>query len=412
MLVTSITTGLDSQTKDIVKSTVPLLQERGEDITKRFYQLLFKNNPELKNIFNQTNQRKGNQSKALANAVYSAAFYIDELERIMPQVKQIAHKHKSLNIQPEHYPIVGENLLAAIKEVLGESADEEVLIAWEKAYSVIADVFISTEKEMYQEAEKTIGGWSGFRNFMVVDKVVESDVITSLYLEAADGEPFAIHQPGQYITVKAEIEGAPYNYLRQYSLSCAPGGGAYRISVKREDALNGHPPGIVSNYLHSDINKGSILPITVPSGYFTLDSQDIRPLVLISGGVGLTPLLSMLESTIKNQPEREIYYIHATQNGKVHAMREAIQNIDKKHDQVHTYTVYDNPTDNDVKFYDKVGYIDYNYLSTILPTNNAAFYFCGPKGFMQSIYKSLSQFEVEDKDINYEFFGPSEEIKD
>ncbi|MGY0694193.1 NO-inducible flavohemoprotein [Virgibacillus sp. FSP13] len=409
-MVTQVTTGLEKDTRDIVKATVPILQERGDEITKRFYQLMFENHPELKNIFNQTNQRKGDQSKALANTVYAAAANIDHLEDISPQVKQISQKHRSLNIKPEHYPIVGKHLLLAMKDVLGDTANDDVINAWEKAYSVIAGVFIDTEKQMYQEMENTVGGWIDFRDFKVVDKVIESDVITSFYLEPADGNPFPAYQPGQYITVKAEIEGESYTHLRQYSLSCAPSEGVYRISVKREDAIGDNPAGIVSNYLHSHLENGSILPISAPSGDFTLDQNDTRPLVLISGGVGLTPMMSMLLTTMKDQPEREVYYIHAAQNGKVHAMRETVQSLAEQHKHVHAFTVYDKPLTEDDGNYDKLGYIDHEFLNTVLSTNDAAFYFCGPIGFMKAMYQNLKKLHVADHDIHYEVFGPATAI--
>src|SRR5699024_7011102 len=153
----------------------------------------------------------------------------------------------------EQYPIVGKYLLLAMEEVLKEAATEEVLDAWERAYGIIASVFIETEKVMYQEMENRIGGWTGFRDFKVVEKVKESDVITSFYLEPVDDEPFPAYESGQYITIKAKIDGEPHEHLRQYSLSCAPGLGYYRISVKREDAMNQLPAGVVSNYLHKEV---------------------------------------------------------------------------------------------------------------------------------------------------------------
>lgn len=411
-MVTQSTTNLSKQSRDIVKATVPILQERGDEITKRFYQLLFEHHPELKNIFNQTNQRKGDQSKALADTVYAAALHIDHLEEILPQVKQISQKHRSLNVKPEHYPIVGKHLLLAMKEVLGDTASDDVINAWQQAYNAIADVFIETEEQLYQETKDATGGWTDFRNFKVTDKVVESDVITSFYLEPTDNNPFPIYQPGQYVTVRAEIDGESHHHLRQYSLSCAPGEGNYRISVKREDAMGQHPSGVVSNHLHSTVQKGSILPISAPSGDFALDMEDTRPLVLISGGVGLTPMISMLETAVKDQPYRDVYYIHAAQNGKVHAMRETVENISKQHKQVHSYTVYDNPSQEDIHFCDKEGYIDQEWLASTLPTNDAAFYFCGPKGFMRAMYQNLKKNNVADADVHYEFFGPAAAITD
>ncbi|WP_156289958.1 NO-inducible flavohemoprotein [Oceanobacillus salinisoli] len=406
--MTTETKKLDEQTIDIVKSTVPVLQEFGTTITKRFYETMFENHPELKNIFNQTNQRKGNQPKALANAVLAAAKYIDNLEEILPAVKQIAQKHRSLNIKPEQYPIVGENLLFAIKDVLGDAATDDIINAWANAYEVIADVFISVERDMYEEVQNLPGGWVGYRDFKVVEKVVESDVITSFYLQPADGGEIPPYQPGQYITVKAEIEKEPYTHLRQYSLSDAPGENYYRISVKREDATGDNPAGVVSAFLHNNIKKGSMIPISAPAGDFVLDQTDSRPLVLLSGGVGLTPMMGMLETVIKEQSDRDVYYIHATRNGKFHAMKNRVNEIAHNYQQVTSYTVYDDPVEGDQ--FDKKGYIDYEWLASILPTEDAAFYFCGPKGFMRAMYQNLIQFGVSNDDIHYEIFGPADDI--
>ena len=412
VLATQTQTGLDQQTIDIIKATVPVLEQRGDEITKVFYQQMFKNHPELKNVFNQTNQRKGDQSKALAATVYAAAYHIDQLEKILPQVKQIAQKHTSLNIRPEHYPIVGKHLLLAMKMVLEDAATDEVLSAWERAYGVIASVFIDIEKNMYDDMTDKVGGWTGFRDFKIVNKVKESDVITSFYLEPVDKEPFPAHLPGQYITVKATIDGEPHDHLRQYSLSCAPNQGHYRISVKREDAMNQLPAGIVSNYLHREIEVGSVLPISAPSGDFVLDQTDERPLVLMSGGVGLTPMMSMLETVVNQQPNRQVYFIHAAQSGNVHAMREAVVDITENHPQVSSHIVYERPSNEDklAKSYHKEGFIDAEWIQSVIPTVDAAFYFCGPAPFMRAMYRALTGNGVKDCDINYEFFGPAASI--
>jgi len=139
---------------------------------------MFVRHPELLNIFNHANQKQGRQQTALANAVYAAAKHIDNLEAILPVVKQIAHKHRSLGIKPEQYPIVGENLLAAIKEVLGEAATDEIVGAWAEAYGVIADAFIGVEAEMYEQSRAQVGGWADFRPFVVEKKVRESALPT------------------------------------------------------------------------------------------------------------------------------------------------------------------------------------------------------------------------------------------
>lgn len=395
---------LTKQTIDIIKSTVPVLEVHGKAITTAFYQLLFENHPELLNIFNHANQREGKQQTALANAVYAAAAHIDRLEDILPAVKQIAQKHRALNVKPEHYPIVGENLLAAIKKVLGDAATPEIMNAWAEAYGVIADAFIGVEAEMYREAENALGGWAGFRPFVVERRVKESDVITSFYLKPQDGGAISGYLPGQYITVRVKPEHQPYAQIRHYSLSAAPGGDAYRISVKREGGAPGKPEGVVSTYLHDQVKEGDVLEISAPAGTFTLDMTQTIPLVLISGGVGLTPMVSMLETVLKEQPERKVTFIHAAINESFHAMREHIEQLDASHDNLKSYICYEKPLGQG--FCHKTGYIDLPWLQEIV-SQNSDFYFCGPVPFMSAVNKALKEWGVPEERIHYEFFGPA-----
>ena len=145
---------LDQRTVEIIKSTVPALKEHGLEITKTFYKNMFENNPEVKPLFDMARQESGEQPKALAMTVLAAAQNIDNLESLLPAVKKIGEKHCDANIKPEHYPIVGSNLLGAIKEVFGDAATDEVLEAWGKAYEVIAQVFIDVEKGIYESRSK------------------------------------------------------------------------------------------------------------------------------------------------------------------------------------------------------------------------------------------------------------------
>lgn len=400
---------LDSKTIEIIKSTVPVLEVHGQTITKTFYQTMFKNHPELLNVFNHANQRQGKQPTALANAVYAAAAHIDRLEEILPVVRGIAQKHRALGIQPEQYPIVGENLLAAIKTVLGDAATEEILDAWAKAYGVIADVFISVEAEMYREAEQKEGGWRGFRRFIVDRKIKESDVITSFYLKPEDGQAIAAYEPGQYITVRVKPEGQEFTHLRHYSLSTAPGKPYYRISVKREDAAEDRPAGIVSTYLHTRIGEGDVLELSAPAGDFTLDQTSNLPLVLLSGGVGLTPMVSMLEAALQGETKRDIVYVHAARNAKHHAMKEQIAELSRTNENLRAYTVYE--TSEAGESCDKTGYIDLPWLKTIAAVDSD-FYFCGPVPFMKAVRRALKEWGVPDERIHFEFFGPADSLED
>lgn len=400
---------LSKETIQIIKSTVPVLEIHGMDITKRFYQLLFLNHPELLHIFNHANQKQERQQTALANAVYAAAMHIDHLPAILPAVKQIAHKHRSIGIKAEHYPIVGKYLLAAIKDVLGEAATEEIITAWAEAYGVIADAFIGVEAGMYEQSVRQAGGWEGYRAFSVDRKVKESDVITSFYLVARDGGPLARFEPGQYVSVKMDIPGEEHTQIRQYSLSDAPGKPYYRISVKREEGYPDRPAGKVSVYLHKQVKEGDILWLSAPGGAFTLNREDSRPVVLISGGVGLTPMLSMLNTLAETDPQRPVTFIHSAANGNVHAMREEVASLVQKLPYLSVYFCYTKPTDPDktARVYHHEGYINLPWMKTVIPTTDALFYFCGPVPFMKTVNGALKSWGIPASDIHYEFFGPS-----
>lgn len=400
---------LSQQTIAIIKSTVPVLEVHGEAITTYFYKTMFENHPELLHIFNHANQKQGRQQRALANSVYHAAKYIDQLETILPLVKQIAHKHRSLGILPAHYSIVGEHLLMAIKDVLGDAATPEIIEAWAEAYGVIADAFISVEAEMYDEAAQQPGGWKEFRDFTIVDIQNESDVITSFYLKPADGAELASFTPGQYISLKLQVPGTEYTQIRQYSLSAAPGKDYYRISVKREAATEEKPAGVVSNYLHDHARIGDTVLVSAPAGDFVLDTSSTKPVVLLSGGVGLTPLVSMLTRLAEEQPERDVTFIHAAINGSMHALKEEVSQIAAASEHIKAYTVYETPLSTD-EGYDVEGYVTTEWLRSVLPTIEAVYYFCGPIPFMKAVRSSLLELGVSEENIHFEFFGPKADL--
>ncbi|CAN7179475.1 NO-inducible flavohemoprotein [Paenibacillus sp. LjRoot153] len=400
---------LSEQTIRIIKSTVPVLEVHGVAITKRFYDRLFTAHPELLNLFNHANQKQGRQQTALANAVYAAAVHIDRLEAILPAVKQIAHKHRSLGVKPEQYPIVGEHLLGAIKEVLGDAATDDILGAWAEAYGVIASAFIGIESDMYANSALQPGGWSDFRPFVIARKERESDVITSFYLTPQDQGPIAGFEAGQYVSIRVQIPGDDYTHIRQYSLSNASGQPFYRISVKREDTNPAVPAGKVSVYLHNQVQEGDVVWLSAPAGDFTLDSADTRPITLLSGGVGLTPMVSMLHSLVTTQPDRKVTFIHAAQNGGHHALRTEVEQLAKEHPQVTIAWCYAQPTAVDTReqAYHKEGFLDLPWIQSLVPTADGCFYFCGPLPFMKTVNQSLIAWGVAEADRHYEFFGPA-----
>ncbi|MGI8314155.1 NO-inducible flavohemoprotein [Halobacillus mangrovi] len=403
---------LDAKTVDIVKQSAPILEEHSREIGTRFYEKLFSTAPELYNIFNQTNQRLGIQQSALAYSVYKAGENIDQLENIEEMIERVTEKHRALGVKPEQYPLVGETLLEAVKDILGDSIDKQTMSAWEEAYQAIANAFIDIESGLYKKVEEQPGGWNGVRSFYVDKKVKESDVITSFYLKPEDGKEIMVYKPGQYLTFQVEIEGDNYTHMRHYSLSDSPGKDYYRISVKREDGHEEVPPGVVSNYLHREINEGDLLNIAAPAGDFTIVTEEM-PIVLISGGVGLTPMISMLNTLVKDEPGREITFIHAAEKGKVHAMSAHVKELAATYENVHSYVCYSNPSDEDLleDDYDKKGFIDLEWLQTILGDNKKDFYFCGPIPFMKTINEALKQWEVPEEHRHYEVFSPVSKIE-
>ncbi|CAG9201301.1 NO-inducible flavohemoprotein [Paraburkholderia caribensis] len=391
---------LSAEHRAIVKATVPLLESGGEALTTHFYKTMLSEYPSVRPLFNQAHQQSGDQPRALANAVLMYARHIDQLEQLGGLVSQIINKHVALNILPEHYPIVGACLLRAIREVLGaEIATDAVIEAWGAAYQQLADLLIGLEEQVYVEKETATGGWRGTRPFVVARKVKESDEITSFYLRPADGGALLEFHPGQYIGLKLIVDGEEIR--RNYSLSAAANGREYRISVKRE------PNGKASNYLHDSVNEGATLDLLTPSGDFTLEHSD-KPLVLISGGVGITPTLAMLNAALETS--RPIHFIHAARHGGVHAFRDHIDELAARHPQLKRFYVYEKPRQHDEAHHAE-GYIDEARLIEWLPsTRDVDVYFLGPKSFMKAVKRHLKAIGVPEKQSRFEFFGPASSL--
>lgn len=318
-------------------------------------------------------------------------------------VEKIAQKHASLAITPEMYAIVGENLLATIDELF--SPGQEVIDAWAEAYGVLANVFIQREEAIYQEKADEIGGWRGTRRFKVITKTRESEVITSFVFAAEDGKPVASHKPGQYIGIYLHPEVFENREIRQYSLSDAPNGQTYRISVKRD------PLGVVSNYLHDHIREGDIVDLAPPTGDFFFQSPSETPVALISGGVGQTPMMAMLEA-LKDKHCADVHWLHAAENGQQHAFASRVGELMKQDTKIQRSVWYREPASNDLqgKNFDRVGLMNVTEVEGLTASSERHFYLCGPVAFMQSIAKQLTDAGVATDRIFYECFGPHKVI--
>jgi nitric oxide dioxygenase len=395
-------TSLTADQMALVKATAPVFAEHGATITKHFYKRMFNAHPELKNLFNQTHQQSGSQPETLARAVYAYAANIDNLGTLGEAVTHIAHKHASLNIRPEHYPIVGRHLLGAVVDVLGDAVDQPTLEAWGVAYAQLAQIMIGAEAKLYEAAS-----WSGFRPFKVVRKQVESDEITSFYLAPADGTPAGGFQPGQYVSVTRFVERLGVDQPRQYSLSDAPHGRWLRISVKREAGRGEVAAGHVSNLMHDGVEEGAIVHVSAPMGEFVLERKAATPVVLMSGGVGITPMASMLATLVAGRSARPVTFVHACRNGRVHAFRDWLRDVSRENTNVRRAVFYEEVGEGDrgEVDYDYEGRMDIGRIEEVVMLPDADYYLCGPVGFMREQRAALVARGVDPQRIHTEIFG-------
>ncbi|MCJ8165677.1 NO-inducible flavohemoprotein [Pontibacter sp. E15-1] len=394
--------------KELIKATVPVLREHGVALTTHFYSRMFTHNPELKNVFNMGNQGNGKQQLSLAMAVLAYAENIEDPSVLVSAVMKIGHKHMSLDIRPEHYTIVGKHLLASISEVLGEGATPELIEAWAVAYQQLADLMIGLEQNLYLESVAKKGGWTGWRPFLVKQKVKESEEITSFYLYPADGGKVADFMPGQYLSVRLFLPELNLLQPRQYSLSSAPNEAYYRISVKKEAGKTEHPNGLISNRLHETVLEGDVIEIAPPAGDFILDTMKDTPVVFISGGVGQTPLLSMLEYLASTESNREIVWVHGARNRQVHAFREPLTTLEGQHGKLKKHIFYDTLDELmqvEGGYYE--GIVELGKLKDVALLKDADYYICGPAPFIKKQFYDLAAMGVNKEAIHYEEFGPA-----
>ena len=382
------------KTLEIVKATVPVLEEHGTAITTVFYKNMFNEHPELLDIFNETNQKLGRQQTALAMTVLAAAKHLEKLATLLPQVTQISHKHRALQILPEHYPIVGHHLLGAIKEVLGDAANDDIIDAWTEAYDEIADVFIQLEKTMYEQEM-----WEGFAPFKITKKVeAATDIAAFTVVPANDDIDLSklSLSAGQYITVKADPEDSDHLALRHYSLYSATSDKGIQFAVRR-DNRNEHY-GLVSNHLHDHLDVGDTILLSAPAGDFELNQDLIQqndiPLVLVSAGVGVTPILSMLEAQVTANPKRPIVWVYACQNKEHHAFDSKVNELLAAADNVEKHIFY----------FESGQILDEAWLANL--PKPADIYVCGSMMFMESIIDGLMALDHGVDSVHYEPFGP------
>jgi nitric oxide dioxygenase len=408
--MTHMPTPLSATTIALVKATVPALEAHGLTVTQRMYERLFQDDT-MRDLFNQSHHGEtGSQPKALANAVMAYARNIDNLGVLGSAVERIVQKHVALNILPEHYPFVATALLGAIRDVLGEAATDDIVTAWGEAYWFLAELLIGREAAVYRDIAAQPGGWNGWRDFVIESAIDESSVIRSFILVPTDGGKVVRHKPGQYLGFAFDVPGAGA-LRRNYSISCAPNDRAYRITVKRE-ATEGKAAGQVSTWLHDLAKVGTVLRVAAPAGDFFLDVSTDTPVVLVSGGVGLTPMVSMLETIAESGVERPTTWVHGALNGPVHAMRQHIRDLTARTPKAKLATFYALPAKGDCvgTDYEVEGLISTKWLVENTPFATATYYLCGPKPFLRSLISGLTREGLPAERLRFEFFGPADDL--
>ncbi|KAH7156424.1 globin-like protein [Dactylonectria macrodidyma] len=408
---------LSYQQSKLIRSTVPALTDHGERITTIFYRNMLRDHPELNDYFNTVNQANGRQPRALTAVILSYAQNINHITELIPKMERMCHKHCSLGIMPQHYAIVENYLIAAFSEVLGSAMTPQAKEAWSKAYWMLAKMLIGREAQLYRDFDK----WQGYRKFRIEKKVEEAEDIYSFYLVPVDGKRLPTFLPGQYVSIQVKVPEKGYLQSRQYSLSDAPRPDYYRVTIKRDQGIHmsrsgrflggaALTPGVMSNLLIDMKDEGDIVELTHPAGEFFLDMNNTSnvPIVLISAGVGVTPMMSILNTVSERQPHRPVSWIHGSRRSV--PFYDQIRRISRNRPNFRSNIFKTHLADSDVYGvnYDHDFRVDLAKVSKDdlwLCNGSAEYFVCGPEQFMLEIAEYLKSKKVDSSRIKFELFS-------
>jgi len=252
--------------------------------------------------------------------------------------------------------------------------------------------------------------WDGYRKFRIIKKIKETESISSFYLVPNDDKPLPTFFPGQYLTFQLKIPGQAKPVVRCYSLSDSPHPDQFRVTIKREMPPKDNPdapPGLVSNFFHDSLNENSIVDVRTPRGHFFLDIKKNKPVVLLAGGVGITPVLSMLNAIIALGIKRETWFFLGVKNKKEHVMQEHLETVANENENVRLHVCYSKPDPSDVEGqdYHHKERVSVDLLKRLLPSNNYDFFICSPPGMVKALREDLAAWGVPKDKINFEAFG-------
>jgi ferredoxin-NADP reductase len=264
-----------------------------------------------------------------------------------------------------------------------------------------------------QEVEQTRLVWNGYRKFSVAKKARECEDVWAFYLKPHDGKPLPPFKPGQYLTFQLDIPKRDKPLIRCYSISDGPHhADYYRVTIKKEKAPPDKPdlpPGAASSFFCDALKEGDILSVKAPTGHFFLDMTKNNPIVLIAGGVGVTPMLSMAQAIAASGSKRETWFFFGVRNTQEHIHKAELEKLAAEHENIQLHVCYSRPGANEVKGrdYQHAGRVSIELLKELLPSNNFEYYLCGNGTFMKSITDGLEAWGVPEKDVYFEAFGPA-----
>jgi ferredoxin-NADP reductase len=308
-----------------------------------------------------------------------------------------------------------------IAVIVGAMAQAAVMLVLSTWRGVRINAAHRAERELFQqrarllleaariERDRRQWSWDGLRKLVIDDKVQEAEGICSFYLRSHDRQPLSPYHPGQHLTCHLRIPGQVQPVVRCYSLSDAPrDDGRYRLTIKRievDDGSSGTRTGLASGHLCDRLEPGDIINVESPSGSFVLDPDDEHPVVLIAGGIGITPLLAMINAGAAAGSSRETWLFYGVRDSAQQVMKDHLEELTSQHPNLNLVARYSHPRDETES--EHAGFITLELLQQMLPSNNYQYYLCGPPPMMHKLMSELREWGVAGADIHFEAFGPA-----
>ncbi|MGP9489842.1 globin domain-containing protein [Glutamicibacter sp. AOP33-2CA-4] len=384
---------LSNQSRPIIEATLPIIGQRISSITPKFYERLFAAHPQLLDgIFSRSNQKNGTQQQALAGSIAVFAAHLLNSPTTLPEtmLARIAHKHSSLGVIEEQYPIVYEHLFAAIAEDLGDTLTQEIAEAWSEVYWLMAHALIKIEKGLYaQQANDVV-----YSPWRLIERTEAANGSLTFSFAPGDDTAATVAKPGQFVSVRMPMADG-LRQVRQYTLSADIEHTSRRTFTVKLDV-----DGEFSPALHNALQVGDEVELSNPYGDLTIDDSG-APLVIATAGIGCTPSAAALSALAAHGSTREITVLHADQDYAAWPLREQMLDSLSQLPQAKLRTWFERgelPGHIEAT----AGYMD---LSDQVAADSHV-YLCGPLPFMHAVRGQALAAGIPAQHIHYEVFGP------